>query len=776
MALVIEKPENAIEGQYIFFLDEKVVMPDQVKAVAEELLGPQSGVLLQTYEGGFVGFAGNNLDDAKALAIGKDKRVTGIGQDCKVQLQETQANASWNLDRIDSLTSTLDGKYDYMADGSGVHVYVVDSGIRATHQEFGGRVTGGKTFINDGKGTDDCNGHGTHVAGVIGGAQYGVAKGVWLHPVRITDCNGQGAASSVLAAVSWLEQELVSKSGAFQKPWPMVINMSLTLPKFYQLESEMYTSANNYKFLYVIAAGDDNRDAGMYSPIGPVNLLTVASMDKTDTRAATSNHQNSVQMFAPGVDIMAASHTDDTSAVMKSGTSMAAAHVSGVAAMYLQTHPGVINEDLRKALLLGAGQNLIKDPKNVQNNMLYSRISDVKTGFQDLKLWDLGGTFSDIGGITAQDMYWQSIRFADVTGDGKLDVCNLSATGLGCLNSLGTKFDTYKVWAPDGGNQYPNNPSIWQTVSFPDLNGDGKADYCVRISTGLQCGVSNGSNFVGNATPWDTYYSDGGPWDENAAYWQTIKYADINGDKKMDVCGRAANGIVCQTSDGTKFTNLNTWTTTFDDASGWAGVPSLWGTINFADVNGDGKMDVCGRSSVGIVCGVSNGTSFVTSQWDDYFADSSVWDDAPAYWGTIQFPDINGDKMADVCGRAENGIVCRLSTGTKFGPVAVWEDSFSDATGWNASPIYWGTISHPDVNGDGKADVCGRSGDGVRCALSTGTRFAFRTVWSSRFNDVDGWGAQPYYWGLIRYPDINGDGKADVCGRSGDGFECGLAP
>jgi len=342
----IEKPEDAIEGQYIFFLDDKAVMADQVKTVADELLAKQGGVLLQVYDSGLVGFAANNLDDTKALAIGADKRVKGIGQDCRVQLQETQANASWNLDRLDTQNLSFDGNYNYWADGSGVHVYVVDSGIRATHQEFGGRVSGGTTFVNDGKGTDDCNGHGTHVAGIIGGAVYGVAKNVTLHPVRIADCSGQSAASTLMAAVSWLNNEKISKSSGLAKPWPMIINMSLTTPKLYQLDSVIYNSSQIYDMLYIGAAGDTNKDAATTSPTGAVTFLTVSATDKTDTRAMNANFQSLVQMFAPGVDIVAASNVDDKSTATKSGTSMAATHVSGVATMYCQCNPVKNGEDL----------------------------------------------------------------------------------------------------------------------------------------------------------------------------------------------------------------------------------------------------------------------------------------------------------------------------------------------------------------------------------------------------------------------------------------------
>src|SRR5262249_34216735 len=148
-------------------------------------------------------------------------------------------------------------------------------------------------------------------------------------------------------------------------------------------------------------------------------------------------------------------------------------------------------------------------------------------------------------------------------------------------------------------------------------------------------------------------------------------------DGKTDVCGRAGNGIVCELSDGVELTSLPTWTTYFSDGGGFEANESYWGTIHFPDLKGDGKADVCARAAPGVFCGLSNGTSFDTvTKWDSYYADSGVWDEDPKYWSTIQFPDINGDGKADICGRAPNGVVCELSDGTKFTNLLTWTTTF----------------------------------------------------------------------------------------------------
>ena len=358
--------------------------------------------------------------------------------------------------------------------------------------------------------------------------------------------------------------------------------------------------------------------------------------------------------------------------------------------------------------------------------------------------------------------YYSTIRYPDVNGDGKADVCGRHGGGIQCYLSTGTGFTTVINGPGWDDSSWGIDPKYYSTITYPDVNGDGKADVCGRHGGGIQCYLSTGTGFttVINGPGWDD-----SSWGTDPKYYSTITYPDVNGDGKADVCGRHGGGIQCYLSTGTGFTTVINgpgW-----DDSSWGTDPKYYSTITYPDVNGDGKADVCGRHGGGIQCYLSTGTGFTTvingPGWDD-----SSWGIDPKYYSTIRYPDVNGDGKADVCGRHGGGIQCYLSTGTGFTTVINgpgWDDS-----SWGIDPKYYSTITYPDVNGDGKADVCGRHGGGIQCYLSTGT--GFTTVINGPGWDDSSWGTDPKYYSTITYPDVNGDGKADLCGRGGDGIQC----
>ncbi|HET6148215.1 MAG TPA: VCBS repeat-containing protein [Polyangia bacterium] len=306
------------------------------------------------------------------------------------------------------------------------------------------------------------------------------------------------------------------------------------------------------------------------------------------------------------------------------------------------------------------------------------------------------------------------------------------------------------------------------------------AGICGRGPTGIFCAQSNGATAFTSWSSWSPNFSDSQTWKSLQAYWATIQFPDLNGDGRADICGRGSAGIYCSLSTGAgAFAAPSYWSPSYTDTNGWAAFPYYWGTIQFPDVNGDGKADVCGRAGDGIYCGVSNGIDGFgpVNLWIANFADAGAWNSTQAYWGTIQFADVNGDLKADVCGRGSSGVYCALSNGTTaFGDLNLWQAQYSDAAGFAGSPSFWATLAFPDITGDGKADLCARTTGGLYCALSNGTNgFGPANLWSTDYANAGDWHTNQAYWGTIQYPDLNGDGKADVCGRGIGGLVCGIS-
>jgi subtilisin family serine protease len=255
--------------------------------------------------------------------------IVSVGNTEFALAKTLQTGATWGLDRIDQRTAVLNQQYVYTYTGSNVRAYIIDTGIRLTHKEFGGRATSGYTSINDGNGTNDCHGHGTHVAGTVGGATYGVAKGVKLIAVRALDCSGNGSTSGIVAALDWITKNAVK---------PAVINMSLSGSASPTMDTAV-SNAIKAGISVVVAAGNSNANACYYSPSRVSNALTVGATTKTDARASFSNFGKCLDLFAPGTDITSAGISDDFSIMVASGTSMASPHVAGAVALYLSKYP-----------------------------------------------------------------------------------------------------------------------------------------------------------------------------------------------------------------------------------------------------------------------------------------------------------------------------------------------------------------------------------------------------------------------------------------------------
>ena len=311
------------------------------------------------------GFAGS-MSDAARSGLLRDARVLRVEQDGIAYKTTTQSNATWGLDRINQPLLPLDKTYSYTSTGAGVTAYIIDTGIRFSHNEFGGRAVSGFDAV-DGGTADDCDGHGTHVAGTVGGATYGVAKDVRLVAVRVLDCTGSGTLSGVIAGMDWVA---ANASG------PSVANLSLGAGANASVDDatrRMIAAGVST----AIAAGNGNRggrqqDACGYSPARVAEGMTIGSTTSTDAKSSWSNYGACVDFFAPGSSITSAGHTSNTSLVSMSGTSMASPHVAGVAALYLQTNSSASPQQVRDVLYAATTKGVVTNSSTANNHLLFT--------------------------------------------------------------------------------------------------------------------------------------------------------------------------------------------------------------------------------------------------------------------------------------------------------------------------------------------------------------------------------------------------------------------
>ncbi|MCX4790119.1 S8 family peptidase [Streptomyces sp. NBC_01221] len=345
---------DAVSGSYIVMLDHKA---DKAKLAKE-----YGGELERNYSSAINGFSASGLTLTEAKRLAADPAVSKVVQNKKFHIDATQQNPpSWGLDRIDQTETAGDDAYTYPdSAGEGVTAYVIDTGVRTTHNEFEGRATSGYDAVDNDDSADDGNGHGTHVAGTIAGATYGVAKKANIVAVRVLDDSGSGTTEQVVAGIDWVTEH---------HEGPSVANMSLGGGADEALDAAVQKAIAS-GVTFAVAAGNGSTDASDSSPARVPEAITVASSTVDDEQSSFSNYGSIVDIYAPGSDITSSWNDSDDGSHTISGTSMATPHVVGAAAVYLSGHPDATPEEVATALTDGATPDAISNATEGTPNKL----------------------------------------------------------------------------------------------------------------------------------------------------------------------------------------------------------------------------------------------------------------------------------------------------------------------------------------------------------------------------------------------------------------------
>jgi subtilisin family serine protease len=345
----LHKKEKAIPGNYIVVLDNTAAGEpgpySQADQITDVLVAAYGGKVKKRYKAALNGYAAEMTED-EALALSEDARVQFVEEDQVYTTVATQTGAPWGLDRIDQRDRPLNGTYNYNWTGSGVRVYVIDTGIRTTHTQFGGRASN-VYDVNGGNG-QDCNGHGTHVSATVGGSTYGVAKGAMLRGVKVFQCADTTSTSNIIAGVNYVTANRVL---------PAVANMSVGGGASSSMDTAVNNLINSGVTVAVAAGNEYGVDACTRSPARVAAAITVGSTTSSDARSDFSNIGTCLDLFAPGSSIPSAWYTSDTATATLSGTSMASPHVAGAAALYKQAFPSATPATIRNALVSNSTTN-----------------------------------------------------------------------------------------------------------------------------------------------------------------------------------------------------------------------------------------------------------------------------------------------------------------------------------------------------------------------------------------------------------------------------------
>ncbi|WP_447008252.1 S8 family peptidase [Saccharothrix isguenensis] len=480
---------TAIKDSYIVVYND--VSTQSVDALTSDLSAKYDAKVDFTYRHALKGFAGT-LSERAARRLAAEPGVAYVQQNGTVQATGTQTNPpSWGLDRIDQRNLPLDSSYTYPNDGTGVTAYIIDTGIRTTHSDFGGRATWGTNTVDTNN--TDCNGHGTHVAGTVGGTAHGVAKGVRLIAVKVLNCQGSGSFAGVAAGVDWVTGHHTSG--------PAVANMSLGGQGSDITGETAVRNSIADGVTYAIASGNSNANACNFTPARVAEAITVNASTNTDARASFSNWGTCTDIFAPGQNITSAWMTNDTSTNTISGTSMAAPHVAGGAAVLLGATPSLTPAQVATAMVANSTPNKITSPgTGSPNRLLFVNTGD-NPGPGNPSVTPPGNQTGNVGTATSLQL----------KASGGTPPYTWSATGLppglaiaastGLISGTPTTAGSYTVTATatDAAGKSASTAFTW-TVNPP--GGSCSAPGEKLVNGGFESGTTGWSNATWTISSW----------------------------------------------------------------------------------------------------------------------------------------------------------------------------------------------------------------------------------------------------------------------------------
>ncbi|MFB9908758.1 S8 family serine peptidase [Allokutzneria oryzae] len=349
--------KNPVPGSFLVSLKEG---PAAAAASSATLAQRYGGTVKTVFTAAMHGFLVRGLSEPAARRLAADPLVRKVFQDGTARIADTQVNPTYGIDRVDQRNLPLDKKYTYNTTASNVTAYILDTGIRKTHTEFEDRAADGYDFVDEDPIAQDCNGHGTHVSGTVGGKTWGIAKKVKLVAVRILGCGGSAPDSDGVEGIEWIAKNAKR---------PAVVNGSFTFDTP-AIGDEAIGRLTQAGVTFVVAAGNSSADACDTGPARLPAVITTGATDNADNRASFSNYGRCLDLFAPGNNITSASHSSDTGTATMSGTSMASPHVAGGAALYLSANPTATPDQASKGLVDNATSNVVKNPGSGSPNKL----------------------------------------------------------------------------------------------------------------------------------------------------------------------------------------------------------------------------------------------------------------------------------------------------------------------------------------------------------------------------------------------------------------------